>query len=392
MGRTYRVLLVTFKLSAVVMCVVFLFTILVTFLQQMKFQALSQQTHIFDQWWVINQSNGSPPHRSTEDPNITTVFTTSKRSLSSHKPEVQQHSNLTLPSLAKELIPLTLQDVHSVRRFVFFVGYPRSGHSIVASMLDAHPNMIIAHEYNLFRELPRLRRRGTTRDSLYNQLYRNSYNNALKGWRSEHRVQKGYTLQMGETWQGSFEKLLVIGEKSGAVTAQQYANSQTNFSQLYQHLQRLTGVPVRVIHVVRNPFDMISTRLLYSDCDKSRSKLNATQEHKYRHISHLQQHINRSFVIAEHVQQILTDPQLNLTVLNVHNIDFIEDTKTIMQQLCWFIGIQCSEEYLQMCSEKAYSSVSRTRHLVEWPPRMVKEVEERMLPYRHFWRYGFNRG
>jgi hypothetical protein len=37
-------------------------------------------------------------------------------------------------------------DFSSVRTFVLFVGYPRSGHSLIGSIMDAHPNIIIAHE------------------------------------------------------------------------------------------------------------------------------------------------------------------------------------------------------------------------------------------------------
>ena len=40
--------------------------------------------------------------------------------------------------------------INHVNCFLFFVGYARSGHSIIASMLDAHPNVAIAHEYALF--------------------------------------------------------------------------------------------------------------------------------------------------------------------------------------------------------------------------------------------------
>ena len=36
----------------------------------------------------------------------------------------------------------------SVEKYCMFVGYPRSGHSLVGSLLDAHPNMIIANELN----------------------------------------------------------------------------------------------------------------------------------------------------------------------------------------------------------------------------------------------------
>ncbi|MDP9138749.1 MAG: hypothetical protein M3N38_11330, partial [Pseudomonadota bacterium] len=34
-----------------------------------------------------------------------------------------------------------------------FIGYPRSGHSIMGSLLDAHPNIIIAHELDALRFL-----------------------------------------------------------------------------------------------------------------------------------------------------------------------------------------------------------------------------------------------
>jgi hypothetical protein len=37
-------------------------------------------------------------------------------------------------------------DFSNVRTFILFVGYPRSGHSLIGSIMDAHPNIIIAHE------------------------------------------------------------------------------------------------------------------------------------------------------------------------------------------------------------------------------------------------------
>ena len=34
-----------------------------------------------------------------------------------------------------------------------FVGYPRSGHSLIGSLLDAHPNMLVAHELSALKYL-----------------------------------------------------------------------------------------------------------------------------------------------------------------------------------------------------------------------------------------------
>jgi hypothetical protein len=44
-------------------------------------------------------------------------------------------------------------DFSNVRTFILFVGYPRSGHSLIGSIMDAHPNVIIAHEVRLCGDL-----------------------------------------------------------------------------------------------------------------------------------------------------------------------------------------------------------------------------------------------
>ena len=47
-----------------------------------------------------------------------------------------------------ETLPITV--INHVHRFFFYFGYARSAHSVIASMLDAHPNVVIVHEYALF--------------------------------------------------------------------------------------------------------------------------------------------------------------------------------------------------------------------------------------------------
>jgi hypothetical protein len=38
-----------------------------------------------------------------------------------------------------------------VENFCMFIGYPRSGHTLVGSLLDAHPNIILADELNALK-------------------------------------------------------------------------------------------------------------------------------------------------------------------------------------------------------------------------------------------------
>ena len=53
----------------------------------------------------------------------------------------------TLSSSAEDLFKL----YDGVETFVMFIGYPRSSHSLVAAILDAHPEIIIANEYHVLR-------------------------------------------------------------------------------------------------------------------------------------------------------------------------------------------------------------------------------------------------
>ena len=46
-------------------------------------------------------------------------------------------------------------ELQSVEAFCIFIGYPRSGHSLLGSLLDAHPEMVIAHELDVLRSWPR---------------------------------------------------------------------------------------------------------------------------------------------------------------------------------------------------------------------------------------------
>ena len=55
-----------------------------------------------------------------------------------------------------------------------------------------------------------------------------------------------------------FPALQVIGDKKGAGTARNLANDLTTLNKL----QETVGIPVKFIHVIRNPFDNIATQML----------------------------------------------------------------------------------------------------------------------------------
>ena len=290
---------------------------------------------------------------------------------------------------------LTLQSIEDVQAFVFFVGYPRSGHSIIASLIDAHPNAILAHEFNLFAklavQLSVQQEFLLNRSNLFNALYRDSYVEATSGWRSGNSSydKKGYTLKLDASlsWQGRFSTLKVIGDKAGGSTARVFRGNPQLFQQMYSSLVDSVRVPMRVIHVVRNPYDMIATRLLYRVSGERRRKAQFNVTYKLNNERIMSQASKGLYSEAKAVHDMIT--ACHLTVLEIHNVDFVENTRTQMELVCKFLGLSCSESYLQMCEQVSYNHVSRTRDSLEWSQQARKFVSANILTFPFFRRYSF---
>lgn len=293
---------------------------------------------------------------------------------------------------------LSAQSVEDVQTFVFFIGYPRSGHSIIASMLDAHRNVILAHEFNLFSKVAdaflsndhqgyRL-----NKYHLFNSLYQDSRTEATVGWRSGYSTynKKGYSLKLNssDAWQGCFTTLRVIGDKAGGSTSRVFQKDPALFQQMYHILSDVIQVPVRVIHVVRNPFDMIATRLMYRLSDKKREKAHFNSTNQLEDEKVIAQASMGLYREARAVYNMTT--ACNLTVREIHYADFIHDTRGQMYSMCQFLGLNCTEGYYQMCEQSVYRHVSRTRGALQWSPSTTEFVRTRIIkPFPFFHRYSF---
>ena len=258
--------------------------------------------------------------------------------------------------------PLNTSEINGIESFLFFVGWPRSCHSIVGGMLDAHPNIIVAHEFFLFKKLFD---KWMDREILFNELYKNSYESAQNGSRSAKVDHKGYTLEINGSWQGQFTELKVIGDKSGGKAAMQFRGNEQKFKMIFDKLKAEVNLPVKTIQVIRNPYDIIATRLLYKISPFSNKKLILT--HKYSNFRELRGGIQNFVRLSKAITTMLTD--LNLSPHQVHCEDLIADPIGTISSICQYLEVDCSADYLQMCADKTFKNVSETRHLIEWDPR-----------------------
>ena len=146
-----------------------------------------------------------------------------------------------------------------VERFCLFMGYTRSGHSLVGTVLDAHPEAVIAHEGKIFvaEEGQSItgRLRPVNRRRLFKYLIERSARQAGEGHRGFRRDQSAPSNLIPGGCHGRYTTLRVIGTKRGQEPPMAWERNP----QVFDELARLTKAEVRLIHVYRNPWDNIAS-------------------------------------------------------------------------------------------------------------------------------------
>ena len=236
----------------------------------------------------------------------------------------------------------------NVRNYVMFIGYPRSGHTLVGFLLDAHPNVIIASQTGALRYL----KHGFGIKQTFYILLENSRHVAKNG-----RGQRLYTYDVPNQWQGRFDKLQVIGESTG------FTRLRRNPSLLTSLRESLKTVDLKLIHVIRNPYDNISTM-------------------KTRSGESLPDAIKRYFSMCEIVEEL--KPQVAYgAVHDLKHEALITNPKSTLKDLCGFVDLSAGDSYYNDCASIIYKAPNKSRHNVEWTPQLIDSVKQQMgrFPY-----------
>ena len=101
-----------------------------------------------------------------------------------------------------------------------FIGYPRSSHSLLGAILDAHPEIIIPHEYNVLKYWEKYwpspgKNKKLSKYHLFYDLHQLSREQAMFGIRSTYPEGKrgGYNYNVPGLWQGDYQTRLKVRNK-----------------------------------------------------------------------------------------------------------------------------------------------------------------------------------
>jgi len=245
----------------------------------------------------------------------------------------------------------------NIDAYCMFIGYPRSGHTLVGALLNAHPEAVIAQELDALSYVDR----GISRERLFALLLERDR------WfsRSDSKG-KYYGYHVPNQWQGRIGHLRVIGDKKGGASTRRLLKNP----QLLSDLRCLVGIPVRIIHIVRNPYDNISTISVRNEWSLEKS-------------------IHRYFLYCDFISDLISKSSES-DLITLRHEDFIEKPKENLQQLCSFLGLTGAADYLGDCAGIVFEAPSKTRSKVRWPDVLIKDVDTRMakIPFLHDYSFG----
>jgi hypothetical protein len=228
------------------------------------------------------------------------------------------------------------------KAYCIFLGNPRSGSTLLGALLDAHPQMVISTELDVFPFI----QSGYSKKQIFSLILARS-----KWFKGIGCKWEGYSYKVLNQWQGKYKTLKVIGDKKAAKSTLMLQDDPN----LLLSLQTTINLPIYLLNVVRNPFDNITTISM-----KSRRGLpNA---------------IDFYFSITDTVHKI-HDSEFSQNLITVYLEDLISAPAQNLRKICKRLELECSSDYLKDCENAVFQSPKKTRQKIEWPLEIVESVE-----------------
>lgn len=259
---------------------------------------------------------------------------------------------------------LTFFKFRKVHSLLVFIGYPRSGSSTLGSMLDAHKNILVAHELNILKYL----KKGFDYRQIFFLLAKNSRQFTKRG-----RISSGYNGIIEGQYNGKAFPCYVIGDKKAGATSKMLGNH--NF--LLEKLVRFYPA-IKVIHLVRNPFDMIAT-----EAYKGNNYKLEVIEHRLNDCIEL---FRKKF---ETIDSIIRQGKFDIFTLR--HEDLIENPETRLTELLSWLNLEIYPGYLDAVCSHLYKKAHKSRNEVSWTNEQKIKVEDLISYYSFLENYSFDK-
>lgn len=275
--------------------------------------------------------------------------------------------------------------LEQIETFVQFAGFPRSGHSLIGSIIDAHPQARVAHELDAMGLL--------NMNFSARQIVSLLDKKALEFTR-HGRHWNGYCYYVEGGHHESAAPLRVLGDKKGDGAVRWIAKNP----ELLEALNSRFAYNNKWILVLRNPWDNIATMSLRKGRMYDTLRMQATEKADFaRRLTQAQQ----AGDIAEEAldDQIDDYAKLCATVARIKQATspsdwfelahehFSTEPETVIEQLCGFLSLEPDTRYIENCARLVHPTPNASRALVKWPSAKQERVTALINEFSFLSRY-----
>jgi hypothetical protein len=220
----------------------------------------------------------------------------------------------------------------NLQGFVLIVGNARSGSTLLGATLDGHPRLVVANETAASANFWR----GLDRGAILGEVLDNAERNAAAG-----RPSEGYAYQVGPPPSAKAD-IRVAGDKIfNPATLLLHGDHA-----LLPSLEERLGVPVRVIHAIRDPFDTVATM-----------------------------HRRSGAPVADRIRWYFMHCEAAAAIgarlppdrfLDSHHEDLLAAPDVELERLCRFLGVAADPDHVAAVKRILFAVPRRTRADVAW--------------------------
>ena len=237
----------------------------------------------------------------------------------------------------------------NLERYCAFVGHPRSGHSALGTLLNAHRHALVSHNLDALACL----RTGLPREELFRLILARDRSFAAEG-----RKMGRYSYEVPTQWLGHVDELRVIGDKRAGASSRHLAEDDA----LLRKLPGLVGLPVSVIHHLRNPWDNIASIWQWKPTRRGRSLAAVADAY---------------FARADAAARGMSVAGEAIDVIRTFHEELVCETRKVMTGVLQRLSLPIDETFLDACESFLHAEPRRTRFDVSWPGGLVENIGER---------------